>query len=143
MNTIAQDKAEAAEMNRYRHVKQWAARCQQVMPKEELIKLLELGDDEFNAWFGGEMGGQGREVVARLSKKKQRMTLKIIELMTPIIKKHPALQKIVGEDQAVLTANTKRVEAAVAAANGGPAVKKTSQDPKVLWEDTKIYVDNI
>ena len=72
MNNIAQNKEEVDEIQKYRLIKKWAARFQRVFAKEELLELLELGEDEFNAWFGGALGGQGTEVVPRLTQKKKK-----------------------------------------------------------------------
>jgi len=126
MNIIVQDKEEAIEVNMYLLVKKWAKRFEEVMRKEEYLKVFQLGEDEFNEWFGGALGGQERGMVPRLTQKNKRITLKIKTLMKPIVLTNPALQAYAQKD-----------------AHGGPAVKITCADPQVLWEDTKKWVDQI
>ena len=126
MNTIVQDKEEAIEVNMYLLVKTWAKRFEKVMRKEEYLKVFQLGEDEFNEWFGGALGGQGRGMVPRLTQKNKQITFQIKTLMKPIVQTNPALQAYAQKD-----------------AHGGPAVKITCADPQVLWEDTKKWVDQI
>ena len=136
----AQEKQEEHDMKLHRHTKKWVARFHQVMPQQEYLKLLEIEEDKMDEWFK-ECSHDG--VASRITQKKLKITLKLRTLMIPLIKNYPALKKYQEEDEAEIAAGTGRMEAAVAAANGGPAVQISRKDPKVLWEDTKKWVDDI